>query len=121
MGLAERRAIQSFQQQHYPALKKEIDDAAGFEVAIDVRWDTLAEEGMSHLYDEYLPKVFFQVLSGAFRAICIDHCPAQLSTTSAPSPGQPRLKYGNAVCVGRPPTFAIRLSLRAAIASACGA
>lgn len=72
MGLAERRAIQEFKDKSYPSLKKEIDQAAGFEVPVEVQWDTLAVEGLSHLTEESFPKVFFTPVRDALKAITID-------------------------------------------------
>ncbi len=72
MGLAERRAVKEFEEKRFPQLKKDIDQAAGFEVPVTVHWDTLAKEGMSHLYDGCWPKVYFQPLVEAFKAITFD-------------------------------------------------
>src|SRR3954462_2343928 len=72
MGLAERRAAKEFETKRFPQLKKDIDDAAGFEVPVTVAWDTLAKEGEAHLYDDCWPKVYFQPLVAAFKGITID-------------------------------------------------
>ena len=72
MGLAERRAIKDFQDNRYPELKKQIDGAAGFDVAVEVKWETLAKEGEAHLYAECLPKVFFQPLVEALQSVGAD-------------------------------------------------
>jgi len=72
MGLAERRAIKAFQDEQYPELKKAIDKIVGFDVKIDVQWDSLAEENMAHLYAEAFPKVYFSPLIEALRAIAAD-------------------------------------------------
>lgn len=72
MGLAERRAVKSFQDTKYPRLKAEIDEAAGFEVTIDVQWDTLAVEDYAEMYEDAFPKVFFRPLIDAIKAVCID-------------------------------------------------
>jgi hypothetical protein len=73
MGLKERRRIEEFKQKRFPELKKEIDAAAGFDVPMDVRWDTLAAEGYGDdVFADALPKVYFQPLVLAFRAICVD-------------------------------------------------
>jgi hypothetical protein len=72
MGLAERRALKAFQDEHFPGLKKALDQAAGFEVALEVRWDTLATPEYAHLYAEAFPKVFFQPLAAALADIARD-------------------------------------------------
>ncbi|WP_223644072.1 hypothetical protein [Corallococcus sp. EGB] len=72
MGLAERRAAKEFETKRFPQFKKDIDEAAGFEVPVTVAWDTLTLEGESHLYDECWPKVYFVPLIEALKGITID-------------------------------------------------
>ncbi|MGN6110522.1 MAG: hypothetical protein ACTHU0_35795 [Kofleriaceae bacterium] len=73
MGLAERRAIKEFETTIYPGLKKQIDEAAGFEVALEVKWDTLAkDEEYVKSWAEAWPKLFFEPIIDAFKRICID-------------------------------------------------
>jgi hypothetical protein len=72
MGLAERRAAQEFESKKFPELKKELQKAAGFPVAVEVKWDQLTKEGQSHLYDEAWTKVYFTPLIAAFKAITVD-------------------------------------------------
>ncbi|NOK32460.1 hypothetical protein HMI49_04515 [Corallococcus exercitus] len=72
MGLAERRAAKEFETKRFPQFKKEIDEAAGFDVPVTVAWETLALDGESHLYDECWSKVYFVPLIAALKAITID-------------------------------------------------
>ena len=72
MGLAERRAAKEFEDKQYPLLKKEIEEAAKFKVPIEVAWETLAEDGMSHMYEECWKKVYFTPLIDAIAAITVD-------------------------------------------------
>src|SRR5688500_13692457 len=72
MGLAERRAAKKFETESYPRLKKDVNDAAGYDVPMEVEWDTLAIDEQSHLYDEYWPQVYFQPLKTALKEICQD-------------------------------------------------
>lgn len=72
MGLAERRGVKIFQEQTFPGLKERMDAAAGFEVPVEVAWDTLAVEDYAHLYEEAFPKVYFEPVIGAIEGICID-------------------------------------------------
>lgn len=72
MGLAERRAAKQFETSQFPQLKKAIDEAAHFEVPVEVRWETLSADGYAHLYEEAWPKVYFKPLVEALKAICID-------------------------------------------------
>lgn len=72
MGLKEQRALEQFQDNSYDDLKKKIDEAAGFEVEIEVEWDKLVEEDMSHMLEENLPQVYFEPIIVGFQKICID-------------------------------------------------
>lgn len=72
MGLPERRAIEKFRTDDFPGWKARIDDTAGFDVPVEVAWDTLAVDGYADSYREFVPKVFFQPLVGALAAIAID-------------------------------------------------
>jgi hypothetical protein len=72
MGLAERRAIKSFQDNQWPPLLKQIQDAAGFLVAVEVDWESLATSESTHLYDECLPKVYFLPVVEGLKRIAID-------------------------------------------------
>lgn len=72
MGLTERRALAAFQESIFPGIKKEIDMAAGFEVTMEIKWDTLAAEGYADSYPDFFSKVYFTPLVTAFKAICID-------------------------------------------------
>jgi len=69
MGLAERRAIKDFQDNHLPKLQAEIHKAAGFPVPIEVNWEQLATEGQSHLFVEGWTDVFFKPVIEALRQI----------------------------------------------------
>jgi hypothetical protein len=72
MGLGERRAAKNFETNQLPALKKEIDQAAGFDVPLEINWEQLSPEGQAHLYEESWTKVYFRPLVDALKAICVD-------------------------------------------------
>ncbi len=72
MGLAERRAAADFQTNAFPSLKRQIDDAAGFEVPMEIDWQAIAQPNDQHLYNEYWTKIYFEPLIGAFQRICAD-------------------------------------------------
>ena len=72
MGLAERRISKGFQENQYQGFLKEINEAVGKEVTVEVAWDTLQLEGMSHLYEKAWPLVYFQPLVTALKSICED-------------------------------------------------
>jgi hypothetical protein len=72
MGLAERRAVGQFRDAEYPGWKARIDEAAGFEIPVDVEWDELAVADYAGSYGEFFPKVFFQPLTDALSAVTVD-------------------------------------------------
>jgi hypothetical protein len=72
MGLAERRAAQEFETKRFPQFQKEIHAAVGFEVPIEVNWDSITLEGAASSYDETWPKIYFQPLIKALQNIGAD-------------------------------------------------
>jgi hypothetical protein len=72
MGLAERRGVENFKTGSYPAWKERIDEKAGFEVDVEVEWDSLGEPGHAEEYERQFPKIYFEPLVGALEAITID-------------------------------------------------
>jgi hypothetical protein len=72
MGLAERRAVKSYQENIYPGHQRAIEEAAGFAVPIEVDWASLGEEGYAHMYDEAFSAVYFQPLIAALSDIARD-------------------------------------------------
>lgn len=72
MGLKEKRFTKEFQEEQYPALKQKIDTAAGFDVTLEIEWETLFEDRFLHLYTDSYPKIYFQPLIEAFTAISSD-------------------------------------------------
>ena len=72
MGLAERRAAKEFETYRFPGLKAEIDRSAGFEVLMEIDWESLAVDDYAHMYDDCWGKVYFKPLADAFALICRD-------------------------------------------------
>ncbi len=82
MGLAERRIVKAFQETTYKSFLEDVKKVVGKEVAVEVAWDSLAIEGMSHLYEEAWPQVYFQPLVKAFESICADDMGKEAITES---------------------------------------
>ncbi|WP_363466737.1 hypothetical protein [Halogeometricum borinquense] len=56
-----------------PSLKESMDDAAGFEVGLNIEWESLIDKRVNEdLWFEGWTKVYFQPTIGAFEAICSD-------------------------------------------------
>lgn len=72
MGLAERRGVERFKNDDYPGWKSRIDEAAGFEVPVEVAWEELGVADYADSYAEFFPKVYFQPLVDALRAVTVD-------------------------------------------------
>jgi hypothetical protein len=72
MGLAERRGVERFKNDVYPGWKSRIDEAAGFEVPIEVAWEELAVADYADSYADFFPKVYFQPLLDALSAVAAD-------------------------------------------------
>ncbi|GAA2022030.1 hypothetical protein GCM10009839_19090 [Catenulispora yoronensis] len=72
MGLAERRSAERFKNEDYPGWKARIDEAAGFDVPIEIAWDELAVPDYADRYAEYFPQVYFQPLADALGTIGAD-------------------------------------------------
>lgn len=72
MGLAEKRAMQNFQENVYPGILSDLNATAKFDLTIEIDWDSLALEGDSGLYDERWPMIYFTPLKEALSSICAD-------------------------------------------------
>jgi hypothetical protein len=72
MGLAERRAIKNFEDNHWSALQTQIHEATGTAIPIEVDWASLAAPDYAHLYDEELPKIYFIPIIEAFKKVTFD-------------------------------------------------
>ena len=72
MGLLEKRALKTFQDDNYPKLTGEINTLAGYSIEFDVNWATLALDEYAHIYEESFPKVYFIPLINAVKEISAD-------------------------------------------------
>ncbi|MFA8298564.1 MAG: hypothetical protein ACEPOV_00195 [Hyphomicrobiales bacterium] len=72
MGLKEKRAIKEFQENNYEALKSRVLETLGFDVEIEVQWDTLAKDQNVDQYAEAIPNVYFEPQIQAYKNICQD-------------------------------------------------
>lgn len=69
MGLKERRFAKQFAEEQFPALEAKIKEAIGFEVPLEIAWETLFEEQFLHLYNDTYPKIYFIPFIEAFKII----------------------------------------------------
>jgi hypothetical protein len=70
-GLNERRAIATYEKEQYPALQKRIQQAAGFDVPVEVDWNSIALPGDAEYYkqDDYFVKTIFEPIEAALAQI----------------------------------------------------
>jgi phytoene/squalene synthetase len=72
MGLVEDRALEAFQTFAYPRLENQIQALVGFEIPIEVDWDSLAEGGFANVYTHNFTNVYFTPLIHALQQIAVD-------------------------------------------------
>ena len=72
MGLLEKRALKTFQDDSYPKLTSEINTLAGYALEFEVNWDTLALDEKASIYEESFSKVYFIPLVNAIKEISAD-------------------------------------------------
>ena len=74
LALPERRALKQYQETKLPGLQKAINEAAKFEVPLEVRWGAVAQkdQGGSYLEDDYFTNIYFVPLANALKQITDD-------------------------------------------------
>jgi hypothetical protein len=74
LGLAERRALKDYQEKDFPAIKKNLMTAVGFEAPLDIKWEQLAQPGEADRYKEdgYWNATIFKPLTKAMTSITAD-------------------------------------------------
>lgn len=72
-GLAERRVMKDFADNHLPALVQEIRAACGFDIEVEMDWESLHYQGAhSSYWIENFKKVYFEPAVASFKSICGD-------------------------------------------------
>jgi hypothetical protein len=72
MGLLEKRALKTFQDDSYQKLTSEINTLAGYPLEFEVKWETLALDERASIYEESFTKVYFTPLLDAIKEIVND-------------------------------------------------
>jgi hypothetical protein len=72
LGLKERQAVETFKQEKYPQLTAAINEAAGFDIEIEIDWDSIAAGGVRAQSFDQWQKVFFDPIVLAFKAVNVD-------------------------------------------------
>ena len=74
LGLKERRIIKDYQEKIYPSELKNIQDAAGFAVAVEPDWNSFFKADQAESFNEgwYITNVFFKPLVTALTSITSD-------------------------------------------------
>ncbi|WP_165677905.1 hypothetical protein [Metapseudomonas otitidis] len=73
-SLAERRAITAYEQGAYVEQLKAIRAAAGYELPLDVQWNTIAlpDQSANYAQDGFWTQIYFEPLQKALSAIAVD-------------------------------------------------
>jgi len=70
MSILHKAALEEFKKEHFAKYESKIQEAAGAPVAIEVEWNSFADETTdAKLYDQALPRVFFEPLITGFKVI----------------------------------------------------
>lgn len=74
MGLAQRRIVQEYQSSVFPGWKKQFDEVCGWEIPMEVRWETMQDDGRDNKdqYFQWYDAVYFRPLMAAFKELCSD-------------------------------------------------
>ncbi len=74
LTLPERRGIDAYQNGPFPQLRQRIQDAAGFAVPVEVKWDAIAVRGESSRYADkvYWTDVYFAPIADALAKVGAD-------------------------------------------------
>ncbi|MHC5306975.1 hypothetical protein [Bartonella sp. LJL80] len=74
LGLNERRIVSNYQKTVYPELLKEVQKAAGFDVAVEPMWESFFKQDFAENFgdDWYLKDVFFKPLIKALQSVTRD-------------------------------------------------
>ena len=79
LALPERRALKQYQDTKLPALQKSINEAAKFDVPLEINWGAIAQKGQadSYMEDDYFTNVYFVPLANALKQITSDSMGAE--------------------------------------------
>jgi hypothetical protein len=69
MNAAEQTTTESFNNGYYRGLMARIEFYAGFDVPMDIAWDTLAKDIDAETAHEAIPKIYFEPLIKAFQTL----------------------------------------------------
>jgi hypothetical protein len=72
MGLAEKRAVKSFQESKLPEIQAQVDAAVGKPVPMDINWEQLALDGYGDRYESLWMASCFTPLVKALNEVGVD-------------------------------------------------
>lgn len=74
MGLVHKRILQEYQSTPYSEWKKKFDAVCGFEMPMEVKWDTMHKEQYQERdqYFKWFGMVYFNPLLEVFKQLCVD-------------------------------------------------
>ena len=74
LALPERRALKQYQETKLPELQKHINEAAKFDVPLEIKWGAIAQkdQGDRYMEDDYFTNVYFVPLANALKEVTSD-------------------------------------------------
>ena len=74
LSLSQRRALKEYRETKFPELQKRLNEAAKFDVPLEVQWEAMADRGAGESYqnDDYFTNVYFMPLIDALKPITAD-------------------------------------------------
>ena len=74
LSLSQRRALKEYRETRFPELQKRLNEAAKFDVPLEVQWEAMADRGAGESYqnDDYFTNVYFVPLIEALKPITAD-------------------------------------------------
>ena len=74
LDLPQRRALKQYQESRFPEQQKRINEAAKFDLPLEVQWEAMAAKGTGegYLNDDYFTNVYFVPLANALKGVTAD-------------------------------------------------
>ena len=74
LSLSQRRALKEYRETKFPELQKRLNEAAKFDVPLEIQWEAMADRGAGESYqnDDYFTNVYFAPLIDAVKPITAD-------------------------------------------------
>ena len=74
LSLSQRRALKQYQETRFPELQRQINEAAKFDVPLEVQWEAIASHGeaQDYLRDTFFTDIYFTPLIDALQGVAAE-------------------------------------------------